>query len=150
MPTHDSMPPEALLAMYPEPMREIAERLRAIVMRTAPDAIERVRTGWRLIGFDLPIGPRRTTYFAWVSPEPKHVHLGFEHGYAMRDPEHELLGAGITKRVRWVTIRHASDIDERRLEALVREELRIATLSPAERYLLTLDTETDVRAATGA
>src|SRR6476660_8048969 len=121
MPTHDSMPPEALLSMYPEPMREIAERLRAVVHRTAPDAIERVRTGWRLIGFDLPIGPRRTTYFAWVSPESKHVHLGFEHGFAMRDPERELLGAGITKRVRWVTSRHAADIDEGRLEALVRE-----------------------------
>ena len=34
-----------------------------------PEGIERVRTGWRLIGYDLPVG-RRTRYFAWVAPEP--------------------------------------------------------------------------------
>ena len=98
------MPPEALLDQYPGPMREIAERLRTIVRDAFPDALERARPGWHLIGYDLPVG-RRTVYFAYVAPEYEHVHLGFEHGWAMHDPLGLLLGAGITKQVRWLTFR---------------------------------------------
>jgi len=31
------------------------ERLRAVVKRAVRDAIERVRTGWREIGYDVPV-----------------------------------------------------------------------------------------------
>jgi len=65
----DTLPPEALLADYPPEMEAIAHRLRAIVKRSEPTAIERVRPGWRLIGYDLPVG-RRSVYFAYVAPEP--------------------------------------------------------------------------------
>src|SRR3954453_9920490 len=75
----ESMPPDAFLESYPPGIRATANRLRAVVRSAAPGAIERVRLGWRLIGCDLPVGTR-TTYFAFVAPEPKHVHLGFEHG----------------------------------------------------------------------
>ena len=86
MPTMDSIPPELLLEDFPPPMQAIAQRLREIVRGTVPDAVERVRPGWRLIGYDLPIG-RKLVYFAYVAPEIEHVHLGFEHGWAMRDPD---------------------------------------------------------------
>jgi hypothetical protein len=43
-----------------------------------------VQPGWRLIGYDLPVG-NRLRYFAFVAPEPIHVHLGFEHGTWMAD-----------------------------------------------------------------
>ena len=62
-----------------------------------PEALERVRSGWSLIGYDLPVG-RRTVYVASVWPEYEHVHLGFQHGWAMRDPRGVLKGAGITPR----------------------------------------------------
>ena len=71
----DVFPPEAFLSAYPDEIRALAETLRGVVRRATPDAIERVRSGWRLIGYDLPVG-RRTVYFAWVAPEPLHVHLG--------------------------------------------------------------------------
>jgi hypothetical protein len=54
----DRIPPREFLAPYPQPIRETAERLRRIVRKAAPDAIERVRLGWRLIGYDLPVGRR--------------------------------------------------------------------------------------------
>ena len=82
---HDAIRTELFLDGFPGPMRDIAERLREIVRRTEPDALERVRTGWRLIGYDLPAG-RRTVFFAFVIPEPVHVHLGFQYGSTMRDP----------------------------------------------------------------
>jgi hypothetical protein len=135
------MPPEALLADYPPAMQAIANRLRAVVRDAFPDSIERVRPGWRLIGYDLPIGPsgRRTVYFAFVWAEIEHVHLGFEHGWAMRDPNGLLQGQGITKRVRWVTVRPGDVIDTERLTGLVREAAVVAMLSRGERVLRAMD-----------
>jgi hypothetical protein len=130
----EAIPPEALLAAYPEPMRDIAESLRDIVRRAVPDAIERVRPGWRLIGYDTPRGRGRSTYFCYVAPEPAHVHLGFEYGVFMPDPDGLLEGAGVTRRVRWVTLREPNGIPGAQLEQLVMEGLRVALVSPAERF----------------
>lgn len=140
MPAKDPIPPEALLDQYPGPMRDIAERLREIVRDTFPDAIERARPGWHLVGYDLPVG-RRTAYFAYVAPEYEHVHLGFEHGWAMRDPDRLLQGAGITKQVRWLTFRPGDDIDPIRCAALLREAANVAVMSRGERVIRALDDE---------
>jgi hypothetical protein len=136
----EPLPPEAFLAGYPGPMREIAEALRAVVRRAVPQAIERVRPGWRLIGYDLPVG-RRSVYFCYVAPEPEHVHLGFEQGVVMDDPDGVLLGAGVTRQVRWLTLRQGDRIDAPAFEALVLEGARIARLSRAERLAIVLDRE---------
>jgi hypothetical protein len=108
----ESLPIEAFLDGYPPSMRAHAEQLRALVKRVVPDATERLRLGWRLIGFDLPVG-RRSVYFAWVAPELEHVHLGFPHGVLVNDPHGRLSGAGITKRARWLTYGARDSIDER-------------------------------------
>lgn len=133
------MPPEALLADYPPPMRAIAASLRAIVRRAVPDVVERVRRGWRLIGYDVSAGPRRPAYFCYVALEVEHVHLGFEYGVFMSDPEGLLLGAGVTRKVRWLTFRAGDPIDERQIIDLVREGARVALASPAERFALDRD-----------
>ena len=126
------MPVEALLEAYPPPMRDIAERLRSIVRRAVPDAIERVRPGWRLIGYDLPVR-KRGVYFAYIAPEVEHVHLGFEHGVLMDDPDSVLLGAGITRQVRWLTFRPGDPIDQRRAAALVRKAATVALIPRSAR-----------------
>src|SRR6185312_1228089 len=87
----ESIPIEAFLEPYPPPIRIAAQRLRRLVFQVEPDAIERVREGWRIIGYDLRVG-RRSRYFAWIGPEPKHVHIGFQRGVLMADPEHRLRG----------------------------------------------------------
>ena len=134
MPSMELIPPEAFLDDFPPPMRVIAERLREIVKRAAPDAIERVRPGWRLIGYDLPIG-KRLVYFAYVAPEYEHVHLGFEWGVLMDDPEGRLFGRGVTRQVRWLTLRSDREIEEPAFAALVREAARVASKTRAERML---------------
>ena len=134
----DVLPAEVLLGDYPRPMRLIAERLRAIVLEAAPDAIEAVRPGWRLIGYDVPDG-RRTAYFAFVAPEMEHVHLGFAHGIFMRDPDSCLQGAGITKQVRWLTLRAGDPIDRAAFGVLVQEAARVARQSRVERLAGLLD-----------
>jgi hypothetical protein len=135
----ESIPIEAFLEPYPEPIRIAAERLRRLVRQAEPEAIERVREGWRLIGYDVPVG-RRTRYFGWIGPEPKHVHIGFEHGVLMADPKGRLRGAHLRlKKVRYLTFTSVDQIDDGEVLAFVRDAVRIATLSRAERLGLTAD-----------
>jgi hypothetical protein len=135
----DRIPVEAFLADYPAGIRESAERLRAIVKRTVPDAIERVRPGWRLIGYDVPVG-RRSRYFAYVALEPIHVHLGFEYGAWMADPDRLLEGAHLgLRKVRFLTFRPGDPIPEPPLADLIRDGVRLAAMTQAERASLALD-----------
>lgn len=142
----EAIPPEALLADYPEPMRRIAETLRTVVRHELPDAIERVRIGWRLIAYDVPVGPRRTIFCCYVAPEAKHVHLGFPQGVFMRDDDGLLQGTGVTRNARWLTFRDGDPIPLAHLERLVREGARVARLSRGERLVSALDRDAIVGA----
>jgi len=135
----DTLPPEAFLAGYPDDISAMAEILRSVVRRAVPDAVERVRPGWRLIGYDLP-DRRHGAYFAFVAPEPIHVHLGFEHGIFMEDPERMLEGAHLRlRKVRFVTYRPGDAIPEAALVGLTREAARVAGLPREARLALVLD-----------
>lgn len=123
----DAFPPEALLEDYPPSMAALAEGLRRVVRDAVPDAIERVRPGWRLIGYDVPVG-RRTAYFAWIMPERVHVHLGFPRGVLLEDPAGALEGRGITKAARWFTLTVPADLDDPALAALARAAADLASL----------------------
>jgi hypothetical protein len=142
----ETIPPEVLLDDAAPPMREIAEALRALVRRARPDALERVRPRWGLLGYDVPVG-RRARSFAWIWPQPEHVHLGFDWGIAMDDPYGLLHGR--TKRVRWTTWDRLGQLDaatRAKLEWLVREAAEVATLGPDERSLRRLS-RADARSA---
>jgi hypothetical protein len=128
-----SIPPELFLSAYAGEIRDIAERLRGVVRDAVPDAIERVRTGWRLIGYDVPVG-RRMRYFAFVAPEPQHVHLGFEYGVWMTDPEGLLRGAHLhLRKVRFVTYVPGDAIPTDALHRYTREAADLAVLKPEGR-----------------
>ncbi len=134
----EGIPPEALLDDFPPPMQAIAHRLRQVVKTAIPDAMERVRPGWRLIGYDLPIR-KNGVYFAYVAPENHHVHLGFEHGWAMSDPHGILQGEGITRQVRWLTFVDPDEIDVERCVELIHEAAAVAAMTRGERMLRSMD-----------
>ena len=135
----DALPPELLLDGYSPGIRRAVDRLRAVVMRAVPDAIERVRPGWGLIGYDVPVG-KRTRYFAFVWPEPEHAHLGFEYGIWMDDPDNILRGAHLRlRKVRFVTYEPGEVIPETALVRYTREAARMATTSREERLARELD-----------
>ena len=115
----ETIPAEALLEPFPPPNRELAEQLRLLVHAAVPEATERVRVGWRVIGFDLALG-RRSTFFAWILPQVEHVHLGFPQGSFLDDRRGMLEGAGITKRARWLTYQPGDTIDEAAAIELIR------------------------------
>jgi hypothetical protein len=134
----DEVPPEAIVAGAPPPLQAIAEELRDLVRSTLPDAVERVRPGWGLIGYDVPNG-RRTAYVAWIWPEREHCHLGFQQGWAMRDPRGVLQGVGITKQVRWLTFDAGDEIDHELARELLLEAAAVARMSRGERVLRSAD-----------
>ena len=123
----ETMPVEAFLETYPPPMREIVDRLRVILKRATPEAAERVRLGWRILAYDLPI-KRNGAYFAWIGAEKTHVHIGFPKGVLMDDPERVLKGAGITKYARWLTYVPGQPIDAEQVTELVLEAARVAVI----------------------
>jgi hypothetical protein len=132
----EPIPAELLLDGYPPGIQAAAERLRAVVREAVPDAIERVRTGWRLIGYDIPVG-KRTRYFAFVVPEPEHVHLGFEYGVWMTDPDGLLRGAHLNlRKVRFVTYEPGDPIPESALVELTRDAARLAEMSQHGRSVI--------------
>ena len=123
----EAIPVEALLAGFSPGHAVVAERLRAIVLAALPEAIERVRPGWRLIGYDLPV-PRHGAFFAWIWPEPEHIHLGFPRGVLMDDPRRVLRGDRIAKLARWLTYRPGARVDGEVETTLVLEAARVALI----------------------
>jgi hypothetical protein len=135
----EPVPPELFLEGYPPGIRRAAERLCAIVIKAVPDAIERVRPGWHLIGYEVPAG-KRTRYFAFVAPEVEHVHLGFEYGVWMTDPDNLLRGAHLKlRKVRFVTYEPGDPMPESALVEYTREAARLATMSRGERLARELE-----------
>ena len=139
----DVPPPEALLERAPPPMREVAEWLRGLIRQALPSAEERVRAGWGIIGYDIPVERRRTAFIAWIWAQPEHVHLGFPQGHLMRDPGGLLDGAGVTKRARWTTHTPAERLPDATIVELLLEAARVAGLSRDERAVLELSAADD-------
>jgi hypothetical protein len=133
----DTFPPEALLADFAPPTVALVEELRALVRDAIPGVAERVRPGWRLIGYDAPVG-RGTRYVAWIFPERVHVHLGFVQGVLIHDPCERLEGRGETKNARWLTWRPGEAIDAHAVRAFVQEAVRVTTLPRDERFALAM------------
>ena len=106
------------------------------MQRTVPTATERIRPGWRLIGYDLP-ARNYGTFFAWVWPEPEHVHVGWEVGTLLSDPQGVLHGAHLKlKKVRYLTYAPHDPIDAKPIAEFTRQAVEIASMTSGERQLL--------------
>ena len=139
-----SQPVEALLDDYPPAIRATGMALRALIFRAVPGSVEAVRPGWRWVAYSLPEG-KRVRNFAWVGPERKHIHLGFEHGTLLADPERILQGAQERlKKFRYFTFEPSIDIDEAVLVDYVRRAADLAILPAGARRTLALDRAADL------
>jgi hypothetical protein len=123
----ETMPVEVFLEPVPTPMREIVDRLRVILKAATPEAAERVRLGWQILAYDLPIR-KHGAYFAWIGAEKTHVHIGFPKGVLMDDPRGVLKGEGITKYARWLTYVPGAPIDADLVTELVLEAKHVAEI----------------------
>jgi hypothetical protein len=133
---NDELPAEFLLDGFPPAIRETGRALRSMILATVPGAVETVRSGWRWIAYSLPEAGR-VRNFAWIGPERRHIHLGFEHGTLLADPEHLLQGAQERlRKFRYLTFEPAIDIDEAILVDYIERAARIAVMPSAVRRAL--------------
>ncbi|MBA2719282.1 MAG: DUF1801 domain-containing protein [Chloroflexi bacterium] len=108
----DALPAEFLLDEFPPAIRDTGRTLRKLIIRTVPKAMETVRPGWRWIAYSLPENGRVRNY-AWIGPERKHIHLGFENGILLDDPQRLLNGAQERlRKFRYFTFEPSIHIDE--------------------------------------
>jgi len=107
--------PEQILEGYTPAIRELAHRVRKLVLAEATGASEAGYAGWRLIGYRCP------HYFCFVAPQTDHVRLGFEHGNRLPDPDRLLEPMG--KQVRFVRLVPGKSVPLRGIRALVRAAL---------------------------
>jgi hypothetical protein len=133
----DDLPAEFLLDTFPVAIRDTGRALRSLILASVPGTAETVRPGWRWIAYSLP-EKGRVRNFAWIGPERKHIHLGFEHGTLLADPERVLHGAEEQlRKFRYVTFEPAIDIDEAILVDYVRRAAELALMPSAARRALT-------------
>jgi hypothetical protein len=144
---NDELPAEFLLDGFPAPIRETGRALRTLVLAAIPGAVETVRPGWRWIAYSLP-EKGRVRNFAWIGPERKHIHLGFENGILLADPDRLLQGAQERlRKFRYVTFEPAIDVDEAILVDYIERAAQLAVMPTAARRALA---ETAAEPVTGA
>jgi len=112
------------LKRYPSNLQHICERLRDLVRSTFPEAMEKVYTGWKLIGYRLPDGSK-SRYFCCIVPQKKEndVLLGFHYGIAMRDPRSLMEGKGT--QVRFVRVKYSEQYQDPDLIWLIEEAAQV-------------------------
>ncbi|MEO5941614.1 MAG: DUF1801 domain-containing protein [Candidatus Limnocylindrales bacterium] len=111
--------------------------MRSLILATVPGSVESIRTGWRWVAYSLP-EKGRVRNFAWIGPERKHIHLGFEHGTLLADPEGILQGAQERlKKFRYFTFEPTIDIDEAVLVDYLERAAGLAVLPSSARRALT-------------
>jgi hypothetical protein len=93
-------------------LRRLAEASRKCISSAVPHATERVRVGWRLIGYNAP------AYFAFITLDRDQVRIGFEWGVLLEDPSRLLAGTG--SQVRYVPVHSAADLKSPALTELLR------------------------------
>lgn len=87
---------ESLLADFPPQVEALALLARRFIRATVPDALEKILPGWKAISYSRP------RYFCGIFLFATEVHLIFEHGVLLADPDSLLQGNG--KQVRHVVL----------------------------------------------
>lgn len=109
----------ALLRGLPADRRRLVEAARKRIVGVVPLAVERLRPGWGLIGYNAP------AYFAFIVPAPGDVRIGFEWGVSLHDPNGLLEGAG--RQVRYWPVRSVADLRSSALADFLRTAATRAT-----------------------
>jgi TfoX/Sxy family transcriptional regulator of competence genes len=110
---------QKLLADHVPAVRALAKAARATIKKVVPAATEKLRQGWKLLGFSAP------RYFACVAPAADHVRLGFEHGVLL-DDAWGILDASSGTQMRWLTIRKPADLKRIGVAALIAQAAELA------------------------
>lgn len=118
-----------LLADHSPPVREAAERLRALIRQAAPEVIESVDMADHLLAYGWS-SRMRDLMFA-VAPHTAHVNLQIADGAYLPDPASIVEGTG--KRIRHVKCRSVADVERPAVRAVIDAQLEARPKPDAER-----------------
>jgi len=110
------------LDAHAPPIARIAQGARKVIKRAVPEAVEKLRPGWRLIGYNAP------HYFAFIAPKPDFVMLGFEWGVMLPNLDGLLQGDG--SQVRFIALHALGDLKAPAVSELIRTA---STITPPPR-----------------
>ena len=97
-------------------MKEIAKRLRQLIIEIYPDVVEVPWPKQRIIGYG--VGPKKMSqHFCYIGAHNDHVNLGFYYGTALPDPEGLMDGTG--KKLRHVKVRSIEGTEKASLRRLI-------------------------------
>jgi hypothetical protein len=111
---HDDL--NKLLKKYSPEVQDLARQARELVLRTVPDAREKVYLGWNGIHFSA--GDNMQSAFCAVSPQKMRINLYFMQGVHLPDPSGLLEGTG--KNMRHIKIDNAKLLKSRAVKALIK------------------------------
>ena len=105
-----------LLRKYSPEIQDLALQARQLVLKTVPDAQEKVYLGWNGVHFSAS-GGMRTTFCA-ISPQKTRINLYFTQGVHLPDPSGLLEGTG--KNMRHIKIDNVKLLKSRAVTALIK------------------------------
>ena len=105
-----------LLKKYSPEVQDLVLQARELVLRTVPDAQEKVYLGWNGIHFSA--GSNMQSTFCAVSPQRTRINLYFTQGVHLPDPSGLLEGTG--KNMRHIKIDNAKLLKSRAVKALIK------------------------------
>ena len=119
-----------LLTSYGTGVGELALELRAMVLKEAPEAIEKLLQVYALV-FWYSLSGRMSDAFCQVVVYPKGVNLMFNRGAELDDPDCVLVGEG--KIIRHIKVRRQEDLSNPNLRKFIRAALKHAKASAREK-----------------
>lgn len=111
---------DALVASAGGEVRSIVDRLREVISRHLPDAVEEPDPSAKLIGYTYQPGTYKGLVVA-IAPHTSHVNLMFSKGVDLLSCDGASLLEGTGKQARHIKFRDAADVDRAEVVALIQE-----------------------------
>ena len=101
-------------------VREIAERLLALIIDVYPEVVEVPWPKQKIIGYG--VGPKKMSeHFCYIGAYREHVNLGFYYGADLPDPQGLLEGTG--KKLRHIKVKNVEEVGEPALRDILEASL---------------------------
>ena len=101
-------------------VREIAERLRALIIEVYPEVVEVPWPKQKIVGYG--VGPKKMSEnFCYIGAFKAHVNLGFYYGADLPDPQGLLEGTGIN--LRHIKVKNNEEVDQPALRDILQASL---------------------------
>ena len=101
-------------------VREIADRLRALIIDVYPEVVEVPWPKQKIIGYG--VGPKKMSeHFCYIGAYRAHVNLGFYYGADLPDPQGLLEGTG--KKLRHIKVKNSEEVGEPALRDILQGSL---------------------------